>query len=58
MKVEEVFVWFYNMIEAQSQTIIRILHFDNSTEYFNEQLTYFLQDKGTSSYMLRYFLAK
>ena len=44
--IKEVFVRFHKMIETQFQTKIRILHFDNGTEFFNEPLTTFLHDKG------------
>ena len=40
-EVKEVFVRFYNMIATQFQTKIHILHSDNGTKYFNEQLTNF-----------------
>ena len=44
--VKNLFTNFYNMIENQFQTKIGILHSDNGTEYFNEQLGEFLEKKG------------
>ena len=37
---------FYTMVENQFQTKIRILRSNNETEYFNQVLGNFLQEKG------------
>ena len=49
-KVEKLFKKFYTMIENQFQTQIKILHSDNGTEYFNDVLGNFLQEKGIQHY--------
>lgn len=46
LEIKEVFVIFYTIIETRFQTKICILHSDNGTKYFNEQLTSFLHEKG------------
>ena len=43
--VKYLFENFYTMIENQFQTRIGILHSDTETEYFNEHLGEFLNDK-------------
>jgi len=45
-EVENLFKLFYNMVENQFQTKIGILHSDNGTEYFNQCLRNFLEEKG------------
>lgn len=42
-EVENLFKNFYNMVENQFQTKIRIIHFDNGPEYFNQLLGNFLR---------------
>ena len=45
-EVKKLFKIFYTMIENQFQTQIKTLHSDNGTEYFNDVLGNFLQEKG------------
>jgi transposase InsO family protein len=47
-EVPIIFKNFYNMIENQFGTSIKVIRFDNGTEYTNNGLQIFLQSKGIS----------